>query len=465
MEKPCILIVEDDQWIREELSEFLLENDYTVFQAGLPSQAFEIADANEPDIVILDIKLPEKDGLEVLKILKQRLPETEVIMITGHGDMDSVIQAMRFGASDYLTKPFRLPEVQAAIERTQKFIRLNKKFKAARQSCSMLSEVFYKNSGYEIITHSKAMKAVTDLMSKVAAAEDTSVLITGESGTGKEVAARGIHLLSRRKEKIFIPVNVASVTDSLFESEFFGHKKGTFTGALDDRPGWFETASGGTLFLDEICSMPSNQQPKLNRVLEDRKIVRLGSQIEIPVNARVIAATNRNIKKLISENRFRKDLYYRLNTFVIHIPPLRQRKEDIPLLFKNFVNLYSQKTDKELKSIDDKIISALHSYDFPGNVRELKNMVERAVILCDGKTLNLSHFPDLKPDRKTGLKSISATQEQGVGDLKKLLELTEKSMIFKALQQSDFNKSKAAAILNISRQSLHRRMKKFNISQ
>lgn len=464
MDNLKILIVDDDHWVREELGEFLTEYEYIVLQAGLPSEALQIVDDREPDIIILDLKLPEMDGLEVLKRMKTSFPEMEIIMITGHGDMDNVIQAMRLGASDYLTKPFRLPEVQAAIERTQKFILLKQRLKTVELNYSLLSQEFYGSLGYHIIGESPAMQRVIDFMSKVARSDETSVLIIGESGTGKELIARGIHRLSTREDQMFCSVNTAAITDTLFESEFFGHKKGSFTGASTDKAGWFQVAHQGTLFLDEICSMPLPQQAKLLRVLEEKTITRVGSHTEIPVDIRIIAATNQDIKQMVNKSTFREDLYYRLSAFTIHIPSLRQRKEDIPLLLENFVSHYSHKINKPLKTIDNRVTDALMGYDFPGNVRELKNMVERAVILCDDDTLYLQHFPIIQATKDDSIEKLPDEEESSHQDLEETLERTERRLIFQALEKANQNKSKAAELLNISRQSLHRRLKRLGLS-
>jgi DNA-binding NtrC family response regulator len=385
-------------------------------------------------------------------------------MITGHGDMDSVIQAMRSGASDYLTKPFRLPEVQAAIERTQKFILLKQRLKTAELNYSLLSQEFQGSLGYHIIGKSPVMQNVIDLMSKVAQSDETSVLVTGESGTGKELIARGIHHLSARKDHMFCSVNMSAITDTLFESEFFGHKKGSFTGASKDKAGWFQVAHEGTLFLDEISTMPSFQQAKLLRVLENRKITKVGSHTEIPVNVRIIAATNKDIKQMVHEDTFREDLYYRLSIFTIHIPPLRQRKEDIPLLLENFVSHYSHKINKPLKTIDNQVTEALMAYDFPGNIRELKNMIERAVIVCESDTLHLQHFPITQATKYDASEHVADEEEASYQDLAETLERTEKRLILQALVKANHNKSKAANLLNISRQSLHRRLKRLGLS-
>ena len=456
MEKLKIMILDDEQRVREEIGEFLLENGFQVFKAELPSQAFKILEQNEIDITILDIKLPEMDGIQVLEKIKTSYPEIEVIMISGHGDMNSVISAMRLGASDYFTKPFRLMDVHNSIERTKRFITLNSKLKEVEHNLSLVSNELQDKTGHSIITQSPKMKSIIELISKVAKTEDTSVLITGESGTGKELVARGIHYLSSRKEKYFYDVNCSAVPENLFESEFFGHKKGAFTGATESKAGWFEVASKGTLFLDEIGDMPLNLQSKFLRVLEERKIRRVGSHIDIPVDVRVIAATNRRLEDLIEEKLFRVDLFHRLNSFSIHIPPLRERSEDIPLLINHFASEFSKKMKKPIQEIDENVLNELSNYNFPGNVRELKNMVERAVILNDRGKLHLKHFPILA---KVSDQPVFSEGAEIIFDL----ELAEKNLIMKALEKCKNNKAKAAKLLNITWQSLDRRMKKFGI--
>ncbi len=456
MEKLKIMILDDEKRVREEIGEFLLENDFSVFKAELPSQAFGILEQNEIDIVILDIKLPEMDGIQVLEKVKASYPDIEVIMISGHGDMNSVISAMRLGASDYFTKPFRLMDVHNSIERTKRFITLNSKLKEIEHNLSLVSNELHDKTGHVIITQSPKMKSIIDLISKVAKTEDTSVLITGESGTGKELVARGIHYLSSRKEKYFYDVNCSAVPENLFESEFFGHKKGAFTGAHENKAGWFEVANKGTLFLDEIGDMPLNLQAKFLRVLEERKIRRVGSHTDIPVDVRVMAATNQRLEELINDKMFRFDLFHRLNSFSIHIPPLRERTEDIPLLINHFATEFSKKMKRPIQEIDQEVMLNLSHYNFPGNVRELKNMVERAVILCERGKLHLKHFPITV---KTGEISVQLESSEIIFDL----ELAEKNLIIKALEKCENNKAKAAKLLNITWQSLDRRMKKFGI--
>ena len=346
MKELKILVLDDEQRVRDEIEEFLSAKSYTVFKAEAPSVAFKIIEEENPHIFIVDIRLPEIDGLSVLKKIKAEKSEIEVIMISGHGDMNSVIEAMRQGATDYFQKPFRLMEINNAIERTKRFIALNQKIKSVEDSNTLLSKELQENIGHRLIGNSQALKNIIDLMTKVAKSKDTSVLITGESGTGKELIARGIHFLSQRNKHYFHSVNCSAIPESLFESEFFGHKKGSFTGATEDKAGWFEIANDGTLFLDEISDMPINQQAKLLRVLEEKKVSKVGSREMKNVDVRVIAASNRDLEGMSEEQKFRLDLYHRLSSFIIDIPPLRERREDIPILIDYFIKEYGGYIDR-----------------------------------------------------------------------------------------------------------------------
>jgi transcriptional regulator with PAS, ATPase and Fis domain len=300
------------------------------------------------------------------------------------------------------------------------------------------------------------MKAAVKKMRLVAKSSDTTVLITGESGTGKDLVARGIHYMSPRKDKPYHAVNCSTIPDELFESEFFGYKKGAFTGANTDKAGWFEAADGGTLFLDEIGDMKMSLQAKLLRIMEDKKISRLGSTTLKKIDVRVIAATNQDLEQLIRENRFRQDLFHRINTFVINIPPLRERPESIPRLFAHFIEHYSTKMDCKVPKVEKEILDALLQYDFPGNVRELKHMVERALILCEDDIITFDHFDHLKI-------KIQKPAEQNSHPSTRTLEMVEKESIESALRESGNNKSKAARLLNISRQALDRKIERLGI--
>lgn len=452
-----ILILDDEKVFREEIREFLENDDFTVLVAERPSEAFNILQNDSIDILILDIRLPEMDGFAVLERVKELYPQIEVIMITGHGDMDAVIQAMRMGAVEFFPKPFRLLDMKAAIKRTRRFIELNQRYKEVNRSYEAIAKDLRDNVGYEIVGNSKKIRQVMELMHKVAQSDQTSVLITGESGTGKELVARGIHYLSSRKKNFFHAVNCSAIPDSLFESEFFGHRKGAFTGANEDKAGWFEIANGGTLFLDEIVDMQPAMQSKLLRVLEDRKVRRIGATTDLSVDVRIIAATNQDIQSLLDDNKFRNDLYYRLNSFEIVIPPLREHPEDIPALLEYYTDLLSRKMNKKIMAIDESVVRILQDYHFPGNIRELRNMVERAIILSDGNRLTSREFAisGISPDAEMA----AAKEYEQIFDLEELEKLT----IIRAMEQTGYKKTEAAQLLNITRQSLDRRIEKHGL--
>lgn len=457
MQKLNILILDDEKGFRDELHEFLRDNKYKPYSAGLPSEAFKILFKKRIDIIILDIRLPEMNGLIFLKKVKKLFPHIEVIMISGHGDMESVITAMRYGALDFFNKPFNLSDVKKSVEKVKNYIWVNKNLKVASNGYSLISNELEKLIGFPFIGNNPAMKTVINLINNVAKSSTTNVLITGESGTGKELVARSIHYLSKRKDNPFYSVNCSAIPSELFESEFFGNAKGAYTGAAKNKKGWFEAADNGTLFLDEIADLKLSLQPKLLRVLENKKISRIGELFERSVDVRIVAATNQNIQKLVENKSFRPDLFYRLNTFVINLPPLRERKDDIPLLVDYFIKKYTKKLNKNIESVDKIVLEYLMTYDFQGNVRELKNLIENAVIMCDEKILSINHFALLtqcvnEDFNKKTINGISYNLEQ-----------IERNTISLALQKSAYNKSKAAGLLEISRQALDRKLKKWNI--
>lgn len=456
MENFKVLIIDDEPHYRSEISEFLENNDFYTLSAGLPSEAFKILENQEIDIVILDIKLPEMNGLDVLERIKSSWPSTEIIMISGHGEMDSVIKAMRLGASDFFSKPFMMVDVLASIERTKRFFAMKSRLNEVESNFKLVTSKLNEIQVNGIIGDSNSIKQVTDLVSKVAASDSTSVLIIGESGTGKELIAKAIHYLSPRKDNYFYAVNSSAITETLFESEFFGHTKGAFTGASENKTGWFEVSNKGTLFLDEIGDLPMGLQTKFLRVLEEKKINRVGAHKEIDIDVRIVAATNQNLEKLTEERQFRLDLYHRLSSFVINIPPLRERKEDIPQLLNYFTDDFAKKLGKKINYIDDSVFELMNRYRFPGNVRELRNMAERAVILCDGNKLTPSHFQLTRMGKEV-------PPEDLVFDDVFDLDVIEKNTIIKAIKKASFNKSAAARMLGITYQSLDRRIKKFDL--
>lgn len=450
-----ILVVDDEARMRDEIGEYLGKRSYNVVTAADPATAINLLQQYHFHIAIVDIKLPMMSGLELLRVIREAQPQIEVIMISGHGDMQSVIEAMRLGAIDYFQKPFRLIDLDQALQRTQRFIEVSHQLRQTKHTIDQLSSQFSQNNGSAMIGESIALRNVADLMRKVAATYHTSVLITGESGTGKELVAMGIHLMSSRKNNLFHSVNCSAVTESLFESEFFGHKKGAFTGANEDRQGWFEVASGGTLFLDEIGDLPPAQQSKLLRALEERKIRRVGSHQEINVDVRVIAATNQPLEEMVREKKFRADLYHRMSAFVIHLPPLRERAEDISLIANHFTSMYARAMNKSIYGLSQSAMQLLMQYPFPGNIRELRNIIERAVIICDGHYLEPIHFALHGPH----IDYAAPTASEQTFDL----ELLEKDTILRALEKSANNKTAAARLLNITWQTLDRRLKKHGI--
>ncbi len=454
-----ILVLDDDPIIRNLLRS-MLKDKTTLSVAEKPSKAFEILKEKPIDIIISDFMMPEMNGLEVLDRVKQDYPHIEVIMISAEGDMDTVIGALRNGAVDYFRKPFRAEDIWIAIERTRKFAELNANLKNYQNRNRYLQDVISENVGDEIVGDSPAMKDIKKQMQQVAKTSDTSVLILGDSGTGKELVARGIHKMSSRKDEVFGAVNMSAVPESLFESEFFGHKKGSFTGAVADKAGWFEVANKGTLFFDEIGEMDQSLQVKLLRVLEDRKYTRVGTQKEESFDIRIVAATNKTVDEMSSGRIFRSDLYYRLSTFTIYLPPLRDRSEDIPQLIDHFFKTLVPKMGKDIKKITPGVIKMLTEYHFPGNIRELRNLMERAIIICDGKELKEEHFPHTIKGKAGKAVSVDDDGDDDVLDLKEM----EIRTIRKALEKTNYNKNEAAKLLNLDWNALYRRMQKYNIS-
>jgi DNA-binding NtrC family response regulator len=457
MKKLRILVLDDEKGYREEFAEFLTRENIEVFTAERPSEAFRILSRENIDIAILDIKLPEMDGLEVLEDIKTSYPDTEVIMITGHGDMDKVIKALRLGAFDFFNKPFRLNDIRNSIERTGNYLAYQRKKHVAEEGGKGMRKILEDLTGDYIIGNSKPIREVVEHINRVSETDDITVLITGETGTGKELVAKGVHYMSGRKHKPLFSVNCSAVPDELFESEFFGHMKGSFTGAIADKAGWFESANGGTLFLDEISDLKYSMQSKFLRILEEKKIHRIGGSKEIDLDVRIVAATNKDLEKLVGEGKFRLDLYHRLNAFTIDVPPLRERREDIPMLVEHFIEQLNRKLSRTVRGLQPVLEEELMRYDFPGNVRELKHMVERAFIMSDNNHLKLEHFPMLNLIRREGFAGVSA-----LGELTPLEE-AEKQLILKALKTTSYNKSKAARMLLISRQALDRRIEKHGI--
>jgi DNA-binding NtrC family response regulator len=449
-----ILILDDEKQFTEELSGFFKDSDFESFEANSASEGRKILSEHEIDLLILDVRLPGVNGLDILSEVKIQYPSMEVIIISAHGDMDTVIKAIRLGAFDYLRKPFRFLDIQIAIERTQKYLQLQRKLKQMQEKNSLISKTLEEKIDRQLIGISPQIQEVFEQAITAANYADANVLITGESGTGKENIARIIHYSSQRKDHLFCAVNSSAITETLLESEFFGHKKGSFTGAITDKMGFFEVCNQGTLFLDEIADMPLNLQAKILRAAEEKVITRVGDTGQIRTDFRIISATNQDIHKRVEKKTFRLDLLHRLNTLHIHIPALRERPEDIKPLLVHFVDLYAIKFNKPHLSISGEVFDALLKYDFPGNVRELRNMTERAVILCKNNILGISDFPVKQQ------KTEAAVAPDAPVDLKTL----EISMIRKVLQECRYNLQSAADTLGIHRDALSRKMKKYNIT-
>lgn len=460
-----ILVLDDDPIIRNLLRS-ILKTKATVFAVERPSIAFKVLKEQKIDLMISDFMLPEQNGLSVLETVKEEYPGLEVIMISAEGDMNTVIGALRKGAVDYFKKPFTAEDIWISIERTRKFAELNANLSSYKAKNQQLRQLINQQSGHEIVGQSQSTRSIINQMQQVAKTQDTSVLILGESGTGKELVARGIHQMSSRKDEVFGAVNMSAIPESLFESEFFGHKKGSFTGAIGDKAGWFEMADKGTLFFDEIGEMEMSQQVKLLRVLEDRKYTKVGTQKEESFDIRIIAATNKTIDEMSSGRQFRADLYYRLSTFIIYLPPLRERGQDIPLLIDHFFKMFSQKMGKSIQGIHPDTYAILNTYSFPGNIRELRNLMERAIILCDGKQITPDHLPEfIRPAEL--IKPVDFNPAAGIPSDEEIYDLKEieKFTIIKALNKTGFNKNEAARLLNIEWNALYRRMQKFGIQE
>jgi len=449
-----ILILDDEKQFTEELNEFFENLGFVSFEANTEAKAREILKAHSIDLLILDVRLMGVNGLDILKEIKVQFPILEVIVVSAHGDMDTVIKAMRLGAFDYLRKPFRHIDMQIAIERTQKYMQMQRKLIRLEERNSLISKTLEQKIERQFIGISSKILKVFEQALTAANYPEANVLITGESGTGKENIARIIHYTSSRKDHLFCAVNSSAITESLLESEFFGHKKGSFTGAITDKMGFFEVCHQGTLFLDEIADMPFNLQAKILRATEEKVVTRVGDTKTIHTDFRIVSATNHDIEERVVDKKFRLDLLHRLNTLHIHIPPLRERPEDIKPLLIHYVSHYATKFNKPNIKIDDEIFDSLSTYSFPGNVRELKNMAERAIILCKSNNLGFDDFPVKQ----------QTSEPNPVKDDLTALKLVEINMIRNVLKTCNYNQTAAAEMLDISRNALIRKMEKYNIA-
>ncbi len=456
-----ILIIDDDKSSLDVVNNLSSKLGYNIYYTQATNQAFDKLKKNDISIVFVAMNEAAINGISIIEKIKKSYPDISIVALTENCNMQKVIDYVRAGAKDCLNKPFSTEEIKEVIERINQFTEVQIQLKKTELKYKHTQSELKENLPVEIVGVSPGIKEVFNMVAKVAATDATSVLITGESGTGKEVIARSIHALSSRSNNFFHCVNCSAIPESLFESEFFGYKKGAFTGAAESTSGWFEVSHHGTLFLDEVAELPPGLQAKFLRVLDDKMISRIGTKKSISLDLRIITATNKNLEQLVKEKKFREDLYHRLNTFVIEIPPLRERQEDIPELVNYFVKYFSKNHGKNITKIQEDIYHYLAQYPFPGNVRELKNMIERAMIICESDVLQVKDFslPVEKTKRNTLLKQYDITTEEL--DLEKL----EYKAIMKALELSKFNKSKAAEMLNITRQSLQRKIKKHGIKK
>ena len=450
-EKPRVrvLIVDDEANAREGLKDLVESWGYEVMTAPDVRAAFDTVKRFQPVIIITDLKMPENDGMALLHLLKEEkfLEHTHVIVLSAHGNIETAVECIKTGAEEFLTKPVDVARLKLTIEKISKRARVYEEMLLLRDKVRKLG-TFGKLNG-----STPKMKAVFKQI-QVIAPSTAPVLITGESGTGKELVAKAIHQNSKRNQKSYIPVNCAAIPESLLESELFGHEKGSFTGAIHRKEGCFELADAGTLFLDEIGEMNADLQSKLLRVLEDGSFRRLGGTQELKVDVRVIAATNRNLDEMVDEGSFREDLFYRLNVFTIKLPPLRERTEDVPLLIQTFIEEFNLKNDRNIKGIAREALNLIKKYSFPGNVRELKNVIERAVIVSTNDVIE----PDDLPETLTSKARKAPVVEFRLGTT---MEEVEKQLLFHTINYVDGNKTKAAKMLDISLKTLHNKLNKY----
>jgi DNA-binding NtrC family response regulator len=447
-----ILIVDDEPLVRRSLSEFLTLEGYAVSNATNGKEALNLLKGYTADIVITDLKMPEMDGFALLKNIRQLHPQTPVIVITGYGSIENAVDAMKQGAYDYITKPIVDSEIKLLIERLLKERQIVEENIKLKEQLSAA----YKDRFLNIVGRDEKMQKIYALIEAIAATRAT-VLIHGESGTGKRLVAHAIHNHAHRKDKKpFVEVSCGALTETLLESELFGHVKGAFTGAIKDRMGRFELADGGTIFLDEIDAFSPGLQVKLLRILQEGEFERVGDHKTVKIDVRVITATNQKLEELITQGKFRKDLYYRLNIISVEVPPLRQRSGDIPLLVDEFVSKHLKHVSKKIDGLSPEALEILVDYQWPGNVRELENVIERAIILAKKPTIG----PEDLPDFLRSAKKVSATPEGDNGGLrlKDALRSPEKDLILKALNSADGNKNRAAEILGINRTTLYKKM-------
>ncbi len=448
MKKLSILIIDDEESQLQSLKSFLLRREYEVLTSLNGKVGFDLLSINLVDVVLTDYRMPEWDGFTVLKKVKEFNPEIDVVVMTAYGSVEDAVGIMKAGAYDYLPKPIDLDELENLLERIRekRFLVSENRLLKAR-----LEEKFKFNS---IISESGIMEEVLNTAGRVANSK-ASVLVRGESGTGKELIAKAIHYASPRKDKPFVTVNISSLSENLLESELFGHEKGSYTGATNQRTGRFEEANGGTLFIDEVGDIPLQAQIKLLRAIQFGEVQRLGGNTTIKVDVRIITATHRNLEEMISANEFREDLFYRLNVVSIHIPNLRQRKSDLPILVDHFIKKHSELNEKSVKSVTSEAMDQLMKYEYPGNIRELENIIERAVVLCRSEYITKADLPN-QIGKISEKKLFDPTDLEDSYETK--VKSFEKEIILEALSRTNGNKSAAARLLDITERHLRSRI-------
>ncbi|MFV0348668.1 MAG: sigma-54-dependent transcriptional regulator [Halodesulfovibrio sp.] len=455
MNQSRILIAEDEMIARENLTHVLTRKGAEVVAVENGRKAMQALSGGEFDLVVSDLRMPDMDGMQLLEHVKSTVPDTEVIIITGYASIETAVEAMRKGAYQYLAKPIRLDEVCVMAEKALEKRRL-------RQEVDSLRRQLKASDAPIIIGQSPAVRALKENIAQVAPV-DCTVLILGETGTGKELVARSLHAGSPRSGNRFMAVNCASFTEELLANELFGHEKSAFTGAQNIKKGLIESADKGTFFLDEVGDMPLSMQANLLRVLETRTLLRVGGTTDIPVDVRIIAATNRDLKLMVEEGSFRQDLYYRLNVITLRVPPLAERKEDVVLLASFFANRFASAFGKTITEIDDEALRILMQYPFPGNVRELENLMERAVVLCNGETISVAHLPhDMREEQH-----LMRPCEGGIFEFDGIVSLdeNERRYLVWVLEQTQGNKTRAAELLGLNRGSLWRKLKRFGLDE